>query len=1207
MNHPINNFKVKKSSSISFNAFRWLFLGLFCLSPFLGTAQHSVARQWNEVLLEGIRNDFARPTVHARNLFHVSSIMYDAWAAYEKDADTYLLGKTVDGYTFPYTGVPEVTDTKEAQEIAMSYAAYRLLRYRFQNSPGASETIPLLIDLMNDLGLDPNYISINYAFEGPAALGNYLGLQMINFGKQDGANELNDYENQYYSPVNPNMAPEIPGNSLISNPNRWQPLSLSVFIDQGGNPIPGGSVPFLSPEWGDVVPFALEESDKTVYSRFGQDYQVYRDCGDPPYIDVNTAQGNTAEYQWGFSLVSIWSSHLDPSDTTRWDISPASIGNVQSYPTDIPGLQAFYNTLDGGDTGTGHDLNPVTGQPYQAQNVLRSDYTRVLAEFWADGPDSETPPGHWFTILNYVNDNPLLEKRWEGAGPIIDDLEWDIKAYFTLGGAVHDAAVVAWSNKGWYDYLRPVSAIRYMADRGQSTNAALPSYNPLGIPLVPGKIELVFTGDPLAGVADENVGKIKVKAWRGPDYIIDPTIDVAGVDWILAENWWPYQRPTFVTPPFEGYVSGHSTFSRAAAEVLTAITGDPFFPGGMGEFDAPAGNFLVFENGPAESITLQWATYRDASDQCSLSRIWGGIHPPADDIPGRLAGIEIGEDAFSKAEALFDTAGIPELVTLSASLNTITDIHEGTGKFALTLEFEERMDPAFAPNIYFTTENPVPSTLNANSDSSIWLNDYTFLAVYDVINSDEELYNITTNVTGARNNQGNEMDTLRSPQLFNVNTKDAEVKLLSPNEVLLNDLTASTGTLEISISFDQEMKLNVFPFVTFPVEDPASNLEELSSAWLNDSTYVARFEVKDLGEVLMDIDVQVEGARTSIDNHQVSFIQADVFSIDTKNAGMVKAGPQSNLLSDPDVGLVAMQVLIEYDKMMDTLIQPTLSFPSTDISQSLSFDPTLSSWSDLFTYNAYYDLADANETLTDIDILIAGAIDSSGNMAIDSTLAGILSIDTENPSVTTIMTSVFEIQKEEIGENKFGITITFDEDMDDQIIPSINFPVEDPLAEVLVPNVSNSAWVDAQSYEFRYDVNNVLQTLPDVDLLIENANDKAGNLMTFFAEADAFDIDITDTLGVGFETLSPEASHLSIQPNPIQLGEQFWISLADTENQVQVELINVQGQITYSQIWDRPNKEEKLAIPTIQAQSGLYLIRLIGQDKSWIQKVLILD
>jgi hypothetical protein len=171
--------------------------------------------------------------------------------------------------------------------------------------------------------------------------------------------------------------------------------------------------------------------------------------------------------------------------------------------------------------------------------------------------------------------------------------------------------------------------------------------------LVDGFIEIVAEGDSLAGEDGEHLGKIKLMAWRGHDHIDDPQTDVAGVGWILAENWWPYQRPSFVTPPFAGYVSGHSTFSRAAAEVMTLLTGDAYFPGGIGEFYCKKNDFLVFEEGPSVDLILQWATYRDASDQCSLSRIWGGIHPPADDIPGRLIGEKIGVDAFILAERHF--------------------------------------------------------------------------------------------------------------------------------------------------------------------------------------------------------------------------------------------------------------------------------------------------------------------------------------------------------------------------------------------------------------------------------------------------------------------------------------------------------------------------------------------------------------------------
>ncbi|MGB0983075.1 MAG: T9SS type A sorting domain-containing protein, partial [Saprospiraceae bacterium] len=636
-------------------------------------AQHSVARQWNEVLLTGIRGDFARPTIHARNLMHISMAMYDAWAVYDEVAESYFLGKTVNGFTCPFDGVSKPVDIEAARKEIISYAAYRIIYERFLYSPGALKTIPDATNLLNDLGYDENITSTDYSTGSPAALGNYIASKVLEYGLQDGSFEDDNFQNQHYEALNPALDMDSSGNSDIIDPNRWQPLKLNVFVDQSGNPIPGGVPPFLSPEWGNVAPFALSESDKTTYWRDGNSYHVYHDPSTPPTIGVEGYLPE--EYKWGFSMVSIWGAHLDPSDGVMIDISPASIGNNPAFPTNYENYRNFYDYKNGGDASQGYTENPKTGQPYIPQIVPRADYARVLAEFWADGPDSETPPGHWFSILNYVSDHPELVKKYKGEGTIINDLEWDIKGYFMLAGAMHDAAISAWGIKGWYDYLRPVSAIRFMADQGQSTDANLPNYNSeYGIPLVEGYIEQVQAGDTLAGANGENINKIKVYSWKGPNYIVSPDSTIAGVGWILAENWWPYQRPSFVTPPFAGFVSGHSTFSRAAAEVLTMLTGDPFFPGGMGEFEANKDEFLVFEDGPSVNLTLQWATYRDASDQTSLSRIWGGIHPPADDIPGRLIGEQIGIDAFNFAEKYFEgKATIPVFeAEMTAFPNPIT-------------------------------------------------------------------------------------------------------------------------------------------------------------------------------------------------------------------------------------------------------------------------------------------------------------------------------------------------------------------------------------------------------------------------------------------------------------------------------------------------------------------------------------------------------
>jgi hypothetical protein len=286
--------------------------------------------------------------------------------------------------------------------------------------------------------------------------------------------------------------------------------------------------------------------------------------------------------------------------------------------------------------------------------VKRGDFARVLAEFWADGPNSETPPGHWNTLANAVTDHPAFTKRLGGTGPVLDDLEWDVKMYFALNAALHDAACAAWSIKRIYDGWRPIAAIRYMAQRGQSSLPGELTYDRRGLPLVPGLIEVVSreTAQPDGRHAGLPVGAMVVFSWAGQPR--DPVNETSGVRWILAVNWLPFQKTTFVTPAFPGYVSGHSTFSRAAAQVLTTLTGSPFFPGGLGTYEAAANRYLTFERGPSETVQLQWATYFDAADQAGLSRIWGGIHPPADDLAGRQVGADCGRLAWELARQYFD-------------------------------------------------------------------------------------------------------------------------------------------------------------------------------------------------------------------------------------------------------------------------------------------------------------------------------------------------------------------------------------------------------------------------------------------------------------------------------------------------------------------------------------------------------------------------
>lgn len=274
-------------------------------------SQHSVARQWTDELLDAIRTDFARPTVHARNLFHVSAAMWDAWAVYDDNAVAWLHQEAVD------------TDNRELdRREAISYAAYRLLRHRFSKSPGAGTALPAFQDRLESLGYDPD--NLETSGDTAAAVGNRIGQAYIDFGLRDGSNEAGDYVNQFYAPFNEPLLPELPGNPELEDPNRWQPLALEFFVDQGGNPIPAGFPEFLSAEWGLVVPFALTANERTVYQRDGHEYWVYHDPGSPPYL----GSASDSQYKAGFAQVVEWSGLLDHSDGVMIDISPASRGST---------------------------------------------------------------------------------------------------------------------------------------------------------------------------------------------------------------------------------------------------------------------------------------------------------------------------------------------------------------------------------------------------------------------------------------------------------------------------------------------------------------------------------------------------------------------------------------------------------------------------------------------------------------------------------------------------------------------------------------------------------------------------------------------------------------------------------------------------------------------------------------------------------------
>ena len=117
------------------------------------------------------------------------------------------------------------------------------------------------------------------------------------------------------------------------------------------------------------------------------------------------------------------------------DISPATFGN---------------NDL-GTNDGNGYSVNPVTGDPYAPDEVLQGDFARALAEFWADGPAPRRRPDTGTRSPTPSATHPASCHRIGLDGPEVDRLEWDVKTYFALNGALHDAAIAAWGDKGYFD------------------------------------------------------------------------------------------------------------------------------------------------------------------------------------------------------------------------------------------------------------------------------------------------------------------------------------------------------------------------------------------------------------------------------------------------------------------------------------------------------------------------------------------------------------------------------------------------------------------------------------------------------------------------------------------------------------------------------------------------------------------------------------
>ena len=212
-----------------------------------------------------------------------------------------------------------------------------------------------------------------------------------------------------------------------------------------------------------------------------------------------------------------------------------------------------------------------------------TDEQKMIAEYWANGPHTETPPGHWALFAQFVSrrDNHTVDE--------------DAKMFFALTNAVFDAGIAAWDAKRAFDSVRPVTNIPYL-----------------------------FHGQ-------------QIRAWR----------PFQGTQAFDGSMWIPYQKSTFPTPPFPEYISGHSTFSAAGAQILKLFTGSDRF--GDSVTFLPGSSSIEPGLTPRQEVTLSWDTFTDAANQAGISRRYGGIHFELGDLVGRATGRLVADQAWKKA------------------------------------------------------------------------------------------------------------------------------------------------------------------------------------------------------------------------------------------------------------------------------------------------------------------------------------------------------------------------------------------------------------------------------------------------------------------------------------------------------------------------------------------------------------------------------
>jgi hypothetical protein len=205
----------------------------------------SLAYVWLDIAEEATARDVelhaARPTILSRTLAIWATAMFDAWAAYDEMAvGSRLAGKL---------RRPKSEHTLENKKKAISYASYQALVFVYPESK------QWLAGEMKKLGYDPMVVSTDPAI--PEGVGNLAAQAVIEYRRNDGANQLGNEPKSDGTPYSDftSYQPINPPDKII-DPDHWQPITFTLPDGKKVTP------EFLTPQWGNVKPFALESGEQ---------------------------------------------------------------------------------------------------------------------------------------------------------------------------------------------------------------------------------------------------------------------------------------------------------------------------------------------------------------------------------------------------------------------------------------------------------------------------------------------------------------------------------------------------------------------------------------------------------------------------------------------------------------------------------------------------------------------------------------------------------------------------------------------------------------------------------------------------------------------------------------------------------------------------------------------------------------------------------